>query len=333
MGESYIVRKGGTGGTVESNLYVFSSHTFTNAGVTGRIGPTLTQCRTAYNSVSWTQNNSFFNMSSTFSGYQLWTVPSTGNYRFIVTGATRGSASTKGASAKITATLSLTSGQKLWLICGQHGTNTEVGEGGSWVVLSNNGEISGSTPLIVAGGGGDYSFYGSESSYQTGQSFSDAQTTDNLNANVLISGIANPTTGGGGTAVVPSGSPGFGSGGGGFNGNGNLVSGGTGSNPFGRGFFNGLYGGMYETTVAFDTTTTIGAGFGGAGARNGGYGTGGGGGYTGGAFAGNNSPGLRRSTGGSSYVINTATNVTRQLASAGAPNATAQQGTIEVTKL
>lgn len=320
---------------IGDELYAFTSFTFTNAQVTGRLGATKTQLLNSYNTVGnpWLLDTNLYDVVG-FPGYQLWTVPATGVYRFDLFGASRGSANTKGASARITADVNLIAGQKLWIICGQQGlNNAEVGDGGTWVVLSNNGTLAGSTPLLVAGGAGDYSFYSSEANYQTGQGFSNAQTTDSLDASVLnVAGVSSPTTGNGGTVFVPAGqTPGFVSGGGGFNTNGNIISGGS-TQGMGLSFFNGLYGGMYQFST-FDTTTTAGGGFGGGGARNGGFGTGGGGGYTGGAAAGSTSPALRRSTGGSSFVINTATNITRQLASAGAPNATVQQGRVEVTLL
>ena len=55
--------------SVVTELYTFTTHTFTNAGVTGSAGPTLAQCKTAYSASSWTQNSSFFNM--TVNGIQI----------------------------------------------------------------------------------------------------------------------------------------------------------------------------------------------------------------------------------------------------------------------
>ena len=314
-------------------LYNFTSFTFTSAGLTGRLGPTRAQLLASYNTTSnpWLNNTSYYNVDTTFTGYQLWTVPVSGLYQFQVRGASSGSAATKGAAALITATISLSQNSKIWIICGQQeNTNVETGCGGSWVVLSNNGAIAGSTPLIVAGGAGDYSYYAAETSYQTGQSFADAQTTNGLDASVLNAGAlnpANPITGNGGTV---GGTTGNGSGGGGFNTDGESIP--AANLGEGQSFFNGLRGGLYQSVV-YDTTTVAGGGFGGGGARNAGYGTGGGGGYTGGAFTGNATPGLRRSTGGSSYVTPSATNVTRALASASAPNAVAVTGQVIVTKL
>jgi len=192
---------------------------------------------------------------------------------------------------------------------------------------------------LVAGGAGDYSFYGSEGYTAVGYGFANAQTTEGIDVNVLAAWAGSaytpvtPTPGNGGT-ISPS--TGNGSGGGGFFTDGSQYP--TGNFGQGQSFFNGLRGGMYQLT-SYNTTTTAGAGFGGGGARNGGYGTGGGGGYTGGVFVG--SAGAlspfpsysRRSTGGSSYAVAGATNVTKALASAGAPSATAVQGSVVVSRL
>ncbi|KAI9138381.1 hypothetical protein BKA69DRAFT_779997 [Paraphysoderma sedebokerense] len=55
------------------SLYSFSTHTFTNAGATGRLGPTLSACRGAYSSQPWAQNSTLFGM--TIQGIQEWMVP------------------------------------------------------------------------------------------------------------------------------------------------------------------------------------------------------------------------------------------------------------------
>ena len=72
----------------ESALYSFSSHTFTNCGATGKDGPTLSNCTSAY-SPSWTDNTSYFNVSN---GIQYWTVPDDGTYRILAAGAKGGNA-------------------------------------------------------------------------------------------------------------------------------------------------------------------------------------------------------------------------------------------------
>ena len=59
--------------------------TFTNAGATGRLGPEITQVRSAYSAASWAQNESYLNMTTR--GIQEWTVPETGSYTIEVAGA------------------------------------------------------------------------------------------------------------------------------------------------------------------------------------------------------------------------------------------------------
>ena len=65
-----------------------TSFTFTNCGASGQYGPTLAQCQSSYSGTSWTQNTSYFNMTT--QGYQLWTVPVTGTYTITVAGAVGG---------------------------------------------------------------------------------------------------------------------------------------------------------------------------------------------------------------------------------------------------
>ena len=101
-------------------LYTFSSHTFTNCGVTGRYGPTLTQCRTEYGGwPQWTGYPSYFNVSPT--GYQIWTVPATASYQIDAYGARGGDIGWMdfstynhryGAGARVRGTFALTEGDK-----------------------------------------------------------------------------------------------------------------------------------------------------------------------------------------------------------------------------
>ena len=69
----------------QQSLYSFSSQTFTSCNQTGRTGPTISQVRNAYQSLSpWVQT--YVNEGS-FVGYQDWTVPVSGIYSFDVRGA------------------------------------------------------------------------------------------------------------------------------------------------------------------------------------------------------------------------------------------------------
>lgn len=228
----------------KSKPVIFSTHTFTNAGATGRFGPTLIDCQNAYSSQSWSGNTSHFNMTT--QGYQLWTVPITSTYEITCAGAKGGNSSNTGFAGRIVrGVFSLTAGQVVTIVVGQIGLNrpTSVGGGGggggSFVIYNGS-------PLIVAGGGGG--------------------AGNNTNGSA---GVFSPSgSGTGGTGL--SGQSG---GGGGYNGNG--FSGGGGG---GLGYTNGLIGG--NATDNFSGS----GGFGGGGAASAfnGWSGAGGGGYTGG---------------------------------------------------
>ena len=139
------------------------SHTFTNCGATGRLGPTLDQAKTTYSSATWVNDANAFVVDD---GMQIWTVPVDGTYKVTCTGAGGGKGFTFGGSgnyggspAKIVAYASLNRGDKLRLVVGQRGLDNEAnyvcvlnpgsGAGGSTVFNNTTGEL-----LMVAGGGG-----------------------------------------------------------------------------------------------------------------------------------------------------------------------------------
>ena len=138
----------------------FTSHTFTNAGATGRTGPTLSTVRTAYSTVVWAQDttNNWLNMSGN-NGIQLWTVPKTGSYIIGAAGAMGGGNMGAGLGAYIRGKFSLTKGNVIRILVGQIGGQETYdvgggiysggGGGGTFVVLEN-----GNAALIIAGGGG-----------------------------------------------------------------------------------------------------------------------------------------------------------------------------------
>ena len=139
------------------SLYEFSSFNFTNAGITGRLGPTLPQCLSSYNTTTypWLTNTNFFNMVS--QGKQLWTVKIGGVYEFDVRGARGGNYSSGGTTyvgaygARIVSRVTLSIGQVIAIVVGQMGQDSvsyPTAGGGSFVVLDST-----STPLIVAGAG------------------------------------------------------------------------------------------------------------------------------------------------------------------------------------
>lgn len=265
-----------------SELYPFTSFTFTTGGIQGQNGPTLTILRGAYSATSWTQNSAYLNMTT--QGIQRWTVPATANYRISASGGVGGIGRLQqgGAGALMAGTFALTQSNVVQILVGHrgaNGTNCGGGGGGSFVVMADG------THLIVAGGGGggEYSINGT------------TPFGDNKNATVSTSGRAGingsagdvdsagqgGTNGGGGT--TSSSYPGSGAAGGGLNGNGAnaFVASGY-SNAFGGlSFVNGGTGGRsVENSVGLAGA----GGFGGGGGADWLYwtGGGGGGGYSGG---------------------------------------------------
>ena len=169
-------------------LYSFSSHTFTNAGKTGRTGPTLAQLRTAYASESWELDTNLFNELgpnggrnfTNINGIQLWTIPSTGTYRVKASGAKGGDAQGSrpgGKGAYAQGDFTFTQGNKLMILVGQAGSNPTgdlggAGGGGGTYVLEgthvnsaypgfqNTSLNSLSNVYVVGGGGGGCNYKG-----------------------------------------------------------------------------------------------------------------------------------------------------------------------------
>ena len=128
----------------------FSSHTFTNAGATGRFGPKLSEVQKAYSNVAWAQD---VNKLFVRDGIQEWMVPVSGDYTIIAAGAA-GGGSKRGFGRVIRATVSLTRGELIKILVGQLGVAsgssrvTGGGGGASYIATSNN------KPILVAPGGG-----------------------------------------------------------------------------------------------------------------------------------------------------------------------------------
>jgi len=147
-------------------IYIFTLFTFTNGGISGATGPTssiLTTSLPGYNSI-YPGLGTIYALQI-MNGIQIWTVPSTGIYTFIVAGASGGFSGNGqylgGKGAIITAQLSLTVGQTLSILVGQSGGNDTTGAnlgsgggggGGTFIVLGTT--LSSATPLLIAGGGG-----------------------------------------------------------------------------------------------------------------------------------------------------------------------------------
>jgi hypothetical protein len=130
-----------------------TTYSFTNAGATGRFGPTQTQLNNAY------AGTTLGGQVTSNSGVQQWTVPASGRYRFTVVGA-HGAASTGasnqrgGRGAFVTAERDLVAGQRLHIVVGQAGLANGSHGGGGGASFVNVGDRTSTTNLIVAGGGG-----------------------------------------------------------------------------------------------------------------------------------------------------------------------------------
>lgn len=293
--------------SIARDLYTFTSFVFSNAGVTGNVGPTYTQVKTAYapRNAPWTQNQAFLDVQT--QGYQIWTVPTTGNYTVEVAGAAGGnSTASNGLGNIVSSTLSFSQNDKVTIVVGQKGgSGTAIGGGGgggSFVIYSNG------QPIICAGGGG-----GSSPGYPVGGpgingTSSPAGTFD---------GAAQGTGGvnGNGGSVVNAGSQGKGGGGTGIFSNGATC----GSQPFAPIAYNGQGGLPYATGFLGGAAGGVGFGFqggiGGFGGGGGGGGSpdsrscsGGGGGYSGGA-GGTVTSATDGGGGGGSYSVSPMTSV------------------------
>jgi hypothetical protein len=289
------VRRGSTSGTiiatsptitiVDTSItpYEFTSFTFTNAGATGRTGPTLAQCLSSYNTTTypWLTNTGFFNMVS--QGKQLWTVKIGGVYQFDVRGARGGTYSNGGTTyvgaygARIVSRVTLSVGQVIAIAVGQKGydsaTFTTAG-GGSFVVLDST-----STPLVVAGGGAGAVSNGAGNLDVNAQ----GQTTTSGGPAYSIGGGPGTNGGGGGSTYASGGNAADGGTSGSFNnasgGAGFYGSGGDPTGRSGRGlkWSLGMLGGF-----GFTDSAAVGGFGGGAGQSANTQSAGGAGGYSGG---------------------------------------------------
>jgi len=262
---------------------------FTNAGVTGRNGPTQAQVNTAYAGGSLEGK-----VTIATQGIQKWTVPATGIYAVEVWGSSTPNQNYKtsnndhGLGARMKGDFNLVSGEILQILVGQKPTQSGFNGGGGGTFVAKGASHANATALIVAGGGGSHRSEYSASGFEglldgvTGTAGVTTQYPGGTNGN-----------GGGASTAARSGA-----GGAGFSGNG-LISSHAGY-LVAYSFRNGGVGGFFE----YDNKSHEG-GFGGGGAGGWG-GSGGGGGYSGGG-SGNNSDGISaQGGGGGSY--NTGTN-------------------------
>jgi hypothetical protein len=320
-----IVVANTSSGTPVPQLFAFTSLTFTTTGLRTTIGPTLAQCQTAYNTSTypWLTDTALFNVTG---GIQIWTIPSSGNYRITARGAggapgavgSNSSSYNAGSGATMQGTFILAMGDKLSIAVGQMGISGNSyaggGGGGSWVVKYGGTTVN---DILVIAGGGSGVGYGGGATGKGGSS----TTTATLDG----AGTGTATTGGNGGA---SSTATHGSGGGG----GFLTNGGTGTasgtNLGGQSWLNGLAGGTSTNSL---NTTAADGGFGGGG--SGAVCGGGGGGYSGGG----GTPSLYASGGGGASYMNvnatstTLTNGTDGLVSNS--NFASYYGTVLIEKL
>jgi hypothetical protein len=245
------------------------TYTVTNAGATGRTGPTQTQVNSTYASGNTLHGAVTINTQ----GIQEWTVPATGTYTIEVWGAEGGDGASQyapgdgGKGARMKGDFSLVKDEKLLIVVGQSGQSGAAaptayygGGGGGGTFIAKGSSYESASPLIIAGGGGGGGY-------------------NNTNANAWVNESGRDGT------KQNSGTPGTG----GVNGNGatgNIIYGGPGAGFYSDGSGNYNYNG--EKGLGFRTSAAIGGdgrygGMGGFGGGGGGYGgAGGGGGYSGG---------------------------------------------------
>jgi len=250
-------------------------------------------------------------------GYQIWTVPYTKTYKFIVAGAmgANNASYSGGYGAVISNSVSLVEGDKI-IICvgrvsyGNRGNLMYGGGGGTFVSkLTGSGSdslfsnVNNHTLLFAAGGGGGAGNIASTTAIGINGSI----TTSGTNANGYNVGVASSGGGGGGggtaggvgtngTNANVSGSQ-NGGGGGGYIYDGGTNTGAGGGGGGGKSFLNKGIGGNSATTIEYQYCS---GGFGGGGGSwNAG---GGGGGYSGGNAAVSTSK--TGGGGGGSYDIN-----------------------------
>ena len=319
---------------VNPELFVFTTFTFTNAGLQGRVGPTRTQLGSSgYSSENWYA--SYFAME--INGIQEWTVPKTGTYRINCYGAQGGKAGQSsgngGWGARMQGDHSLTYGQVLRIVVGQKGDDsgtqarTSTGGGGASAVWIKGSDTE---PLVVAGGGGGQTDFDWDDVNQDGSNASGnpagrqwnihasisasgrGGTSDDNSSGAVRSGAEGGTDGNGGSLAYSGSTNNTPGAGGGFKTSGEQEGsdgGGPGTGPWGKAIKNNAEGGYNNSNGSADgnggSPGNREGGFGGGGAGGGWYGCSGGGGGYGGGGAGSDSP---RTCGGGGGSVNFGTN-------------------------
>jgi len=272
-----------------SALYSFSPNpfTFTNAGVTGQNGPTLTDLTTGSDAYSpdWTGYTSNLNVTA---GIQEWTVPISGLYEIEAAGSSTGSASYSssiyygGYGAIMRGTFALSSGDIIKILVGQMGevgnhiydsAGTISGGGGGTFVIKTPYNSTGSILVIAGGGGGSSGYSNRGSSFVIGKDANTGTAGIQGGDPPGYAGGLGGTSGGGGSGVN-------GGAGAGFSGDGATPSG-TPAGDSAQSFTDASYPSRGGRNGRSWGGAEIYGGFGGGGG-GGGLVAGGGGGYSGG---------------------------------------------------
>ena len=303
----------------KKNSAASGSRTFNNCGKTGSIGPSQSDCNTAYAS------SALNGEVSVTSGIQYWTVPVTGTYTISAIGATAGNTNeptqTVGFPSQITGDFSLNQGDLLKILVGHRGwmTVNQVrgaynyiawGGGGGTFVTKNDNSI-----LVIAGGTGSAHFLLASDWAGPFELQSASLTSD---GNDGANNTNNGTNGGGGSSGEGGDAAGYS--GNGTVGNNYVTYAISGMPPHSipQSFLNGGAGDAY------------GGGFGGAGGNTNFYG-GGGGGYSGGAGARYLSKSFYGGGGGFKNNGSNQTNILIGGASATDTNTTMSDGSVTIT--
>lgn len=330
----------------------FSSFTFTSAGQTGLTGPTLVQARSAYVSNGQFNENDT-NVFNVTNGYQTFVVPTTGTYRFTVSGASGGVWTTSPVDAatgdlmptidgykrmpgaSIVGDYALTAGQIITFVVGQGGgdddnavANCPGGGGGTFVTLGDYNSVVAATDtlLFAAGGGGGCG-------YNAADGLSVTLGTNSFNIGRGQAGTSGATsnqaggTNGAGTASAAGANS---NGGAGYLTNAPTTTTGTSfggaGGTTGYAFRKGAIGATAGQTVGTRGFGGFGGGGGGAASTSSDDDKGGGGGYSGGGYA---FDGVLCGGGGGSYASPSATGVT---ITAGG-NTTGRHGSVQIQLL
>jgi hypothetical protein len=150
-------------GVVYANILSITSrdsvYEFTNAGATGRLGPTQNQVDSAY---SGTTLDGQVTINSSNQGIQEWEVPVSGQYYIDAYGA-GGGGTNAGGGARMADTYNLVRGEVILILVGQTPTMSDTtdsriahaGGGGSFVVKGTDpSKATEDSIIIIAGGGG-----------------------------------------------------------------------------------------------------------------------------------------------------------------------------------